>query len=99
MTYRTPPDDAHPYLRAASAGIRHHTRALTPSDVNPAARSSRDGREQRKGQEYMGWSTREVAQLAGTTLRAVRHYHEVGLLDLPERQPNGYKKYRTEHLV
>ncbi|MFJ2022094.1 MerR family transcriptional regulator [Streptomyces nodosus] len=47
----------------------------------------------------MGWSTREVAQLAGTTLRAVRHYHEVGLLDLPERQPNGYKRYRTEHLV
>ncbi|MEU7117943.1 DUF6238 family protein [Streptomyces zaomyceticus] len=22
------PDDAHPYLRAASAGVRHHTRAL-----------------------------------------------------------------------
>ncbi|MEV0475995.1 DUF6238 family protein [Streptomyces prunicolor] len=34
MTSRTPPDDAHPYLRAASAGIRHHTRALTPSDAN-----------------------------------------------------------------
>ncbi|MFF3979749.1 DUF6238 family protein [Streptomyces sp. NPDC001828] len=25
--------DAHPYLRAASAGVRHHTRALTPSDT------------------------------------------------------------------
>ncbi|MEU2131781.1 DUF6238 family protein [Streptomyces sp. NPDC018352] len=24
------PGDAHPYLRAASAGVRHHTRALTP---------------------------------------------------------------------
>ncbi|WP_435598702.1 DUF6238 family protein [Streptomyces anulatus] len=25
-------DDAHPYLRAATAGIRHHTRTLTPAD-------------------------------------------------------------------
>jgi DNA-binding transcriptional MerR regulator len=47
----------------------------------------------------MGWSTREVAQLAGTTLRTVRHYHEIGLLEEPERRPNGYKAYRTEHLV
>ncbi|GAA3707757.1 MerR family transcriptional regulator [Streptomyces tremellae] len=44
-------------------------------------------------------STREVARLAGTTLRTVRHYHEIGLLDEPERLPNGYKAYRTEHLV
>ncbi|MCA1223234.1 DUF6238 family protein [Streptomyces sp. 8L] len=29
------PDDTHPYLRAASAGVRHHTRALAPSDTNP----------------------------------------------------------------
>lgn len=35
MTSRTRPDDAHPYLRAASAGVRHHTRALSPSDANP----------------------------------------------------------------
>lgn len=47
----------------------------------------------------MGWSTREVARLAGTTLRTVRHYHEIGLLAEPERMPNGYKSYRTEHLV
>ncbi|GAB3601213.1 MerR family transcriptional regulator [Microbacterium tumbae] len=47
----------------------------------------------------MSWSTRDVARLAGTTLRTVRHYHEIGLLDEPERQPNGYKSYRTEHLV
>ncbi|WP_436994008.1 DUF6238 family protein [Streptomyces sp. enrichment culture] len=31
MTSPPRPDDAHPYLRAASAGIRHHTRALTRS--------------------------------------------------------------------
>lgn len=47
----------------------------------------------------MAWSTREVARLAGTTLRTVRHYHEIGLLDEPERMSNGYKAYRTEHLV
>lgn len=47
----------------------------------------------------MAWSTREIARLAGTTLRTVRHYHEVGVLDEPERMPNGYKSYRTEHLV
>ncbi|MFD7934643.1 DUF6238 family protein [Streptomyces sp. NPDC059755] len=35
MTPPTRPDDAHPYLRAASAGVRHHTRALAPSDSNP----------------------------------------------------------------
>lgn len=29
MTTATPLGDAHPYLRAASAGIRHHTRSLT----------------------------------------------------------------------
>jgi DNA-binding transcriptional MerR regulator len=47
----------------------------------------------------MGWSTREVAELAGTSLRAVRHYHEVGLLEEPERLSNGYKQYRVRYLV
>ena len=47
----------------------------------------------------MAWSTRELADLAGTSLRAVRHYHQVGLLDEPERRSNGYKQYGVEHLV
>jgi DNA-binding transcriptional MerR regulator len=47
----------------------------------------------------MGWSTREVADLAGTTLKSVRHYHDVGLLDEPERTSNGYKQYGVRHLV
>lgn len=47
----------------------------------------------------MAWSTREVAELAGTSLRAVRHYHEVGLLAEPERRANGYKQYGIPHLV
>ncbi|MFC3996088.1 MerR family transcriptional regulator [Nocardiopsis sediminis] len=47
----------------------------------------------------MAWSTRELAELAGTSLRAVRHYHEVGLLEEPERRANGYKCYGVTHLV
>ncbi len=47
----------------------------------------------------MAWSTREIADLAGTSLRAVRHYHEVGLLAEPERRSNGYKQYGVAHLV
>ena len=47
----------------------------------------------------MAWSTRELAQLAGTTVRAVRHYHAVGLLDEPYRRTNGYKQYGVAHLV
>ncbi|MFG2526045.1 MerR family transcriptional regulator [Streptomyces sp. NPDC048527] len=47
----------------------------------------------------MSWSTREIAELAGTSLRAVRHYHEVGLLAEPERRANGYKQYGVPHLV
>lgn len=47
----------------------------------------------------MAWSTREIAELAGTSLRAVRHYHDIGLLDEPERRSNGYKQYGVAHLV
>lgn len=47
----------------------------------------------------MAWSTREIAELAGTSLRSVRHYHEVGLLDEPQRHSNGYKQYGVVHLV
>ncbi|MGW4345316.1 DUF6238 family protein [Streptomyces sp. NPDC004690] len=39
------PGDAHPYLRAASAGVRHHTRALAPSNAtapDPADRPHLD---------------------------------------------------------
>jgi DNA-binding transcriptional MerR regulator len=47
----------------------------------------------------VAWSTREIAELAGTSLRAVRHYHEVGLLPEPDRRSNGYKQYGVAHLV
>ncbi|MUM19313.1 MerR family transcriptional regulator [Mycobacterium sp. CBMA271] len=47
----------------------------------------------------VGWSTRELAELAGTSLRTVRHYHDIGLLDEPVRRSNGYKSYGVAHLV
>lgn len=47
----------------------------------------------------MAWSTRELADLAGTTVRTVRHYHDVGLLEEPRRRANGYKQYGVAHLV
>ncbi|WP_129838101.1 DUF6238 family protein [Streptomyces sp. RFCAC02] len=36
------PDDADLYLRAATAGIRHHTRALTRRGTDPATRDHLD---------------------------------------------------------
>jgi DNA-binding transcriptional MerR regulator len=47
----------------------------------------------------MAWSTRQLADLAGTTVKAVRHYHATGLLDDPVRTANGYKQYEVAHLV
>lgn len=46
-----------------------------------------------------GWSTREIAEFAGTTLKTVRHYHRIGLLEEPERAANGYKRYGIKHLI
>lgn len=47
----------------------------------------------------MAWSTRELAELAGTTVNTIRHYHRLGLLDEPERRFNGYKQYGVQDLV
>jgi DNA-binding transcriptional MerR regulator len=47
----------------------------------------------------VAWSTRELANLAGTTVNTIRHYHRLGLLDVPEREYNGYKQYEVRHLV
>lgn len=47
----------------------------------------------------MAWSTRQLAELAGTTIKTVRHYHRIGLLEEPERESNGYKQYQVSHLV
>lgn len=47
----------------------------------------------------MAWSTQQLAELAGTTVKAIRHYHRVELLPEPERAPNGYKQYQVQHLI
>lgn len=47
----------------------------------------------------MAWSTRELADLAGTTVNTIRHYHRLGLLNEPERRYNGYKQYGAQDLV
>ncbi|MBM0279271.1 MerR family transcriptional regulator [Micromonospora sp. STR1s_6] len=35
----------------------------------------------------------QLAAYAGVTVRAVRHYHQVGLLPEPERDASGYRRY------
>jgi DNA-binding transcriptional MerR regulator len=47
----------------------------------------------------MAWSTQQLADLADTTVKAVRYYHKIGLLDVPERTANGYKQYEVSHLI
>ncbi|WP_308799600.1 helix-turn-helix domain-containing protein [Agromyces silvae] len=47
----------------------------------------------------MAWSTRQLADLTGVTLRSIRHWHDIGLLPEPERRSNGYKQYTSSHLV
>lgn len=47
----------------------------------------------------MAWSTSELARLAQTTTSTIRHYHRLGLLEVPERRLNGYKQYSAVHLV
>lgn len=41
----------------------------------------------------------EIAAVVGLTTRAIRHYHQVGLLPEPERRPNGYRAYGVRDAV
>ncbi|MFC4259243.1 Cd(II)/Pb(II)-responsive transcriptional regulator [Marinobacter lacisalsi] len=40
----------------------------------------------------------EVAQQAGIPVETVRYYEKIGLLPQPDRQANGYRRYRQSHL-
>lgn len=40
----------------------------------------------------------EVAHQAGVPVETVRYYEKIGLLPEPERQANGYRRYRQSHL-
>lgn len=41
----------------------------------------------------------QLAAYAGVTVRAVRHYHQVGLLPEPERDASGYRRYGAMAVV
>ncbi|WP_433534645.1 MerR family transcriptional regulator [Micromonospora sp. CA-249363] len=41
----------------------------------------------------------QLAAYAGVTTRAVRHYHQVGLLPEPERDASGYRRYGAKAVV
>ena len=47
----------------------------------------------------MDWSIQEIARLAGTTSRTLRHYGEVGLLEATRTGSNGYRYYDEQALV
>ncbi len=41
----------------------------------------------------------QLASYAGVTVRAVRHYHQIGLLPEPERDRSGYRRYGAHAVV
>jgi DNA-binding transcriptional MerR regulator len=41
----------------------------------------------------------ELADLAGVTPRAIRHYHRIGVLPEPPRRANGYRTYGPADLI
>ena len=47
----------------------------------------------------MAWSIAEVARMARTTSRTLRHYHQIGLLEPARIGANGYRYYEREQLL
>lgn len=41
----------------------------------------------------------QLAGYAGVTIRAIRHYHQRGLLDEPPRDSSGYRRYGAQHAI
>ncbi|HYK31487.1 MAG TPA: MerR family transcriptional regulator, partial [Streptosporangiaceae bacterium] len=41
----------------------------------------------------------QVADYVGVTIRAIRHYHQRGLLAEPERDYSGYRRYDANAVV
>ncbi len=41
----------------------------------------------------------QLAKYAGVTIKAVRHYHQRGLLEEPPRDPSGYRRYSARHAI
>ncbi|MEU2014338.1 MerR family transcriptional regulator [Nocardia sp. NPDC019302] len=40
-----------------------------------------------------------LAKYAGVTIKAVRHYHERGLLAEPDRDSSGYRRYTARDAI
>ena len=55
-----------------------------------------DARKERRG---MDWSIQDIARLAGTTSRTLRHYDDVGLLKPTRIGSNGYRYYDEQALA
>ncbi|MEF9604436.1 MerR family transcriptional regulator [Paracoccus sp. PXZ] len=43
--------------------------------------------------------SKDIARLAGVSVRTLRHYHQTGILAEPDRKANGYRLYGWQHLV
>lgn len=43
--------------------------------------------------------SRDLARLAGVSVRTLRHYHQIGLLPEPARSANGYRLYTASDLI
>jgi len=41
----------------------------------------------------------QLADFAGVTIKAVRHYHQRGLLEEPPRDSSGYRRYGAQHAI
>ncbi|MBV7705463.1 MerR family transcriptional regulator [Nocardia nova] len=41
----------------------------------------------------------QLADYAGVTVKAVRHYHQRGLLAEPDRDASGYRRYTAQHAI
>ncbi len=41
----------------------------------------------------------QLADIAGVSVRTVRHYHQLGLMPEPERDESGYRRYRSRDVV
>jgi DNA-binding transcriptional MerR regulator len=47
----------------------------------------------------IGMTIGQAAAFAGVTIKTVRHYHRLGLIEEPERDGSGYRRYRSTDLL
>lgn len=50
-------------------------------------------------EDEVEWSIQQIAKLAGTTSRTLRHYHDIGLLAPSRIGTNGYRQYDEASLL